>query len=236
MSVLALLVRHMRRVSKDCPGERMNSAVEHLVAVIVSEITRRGGWVTKTKLLKLIYLFDVEYFRRHRQTFTGFSWKFLHLGPWAAEFDATLPQLLDRGVLTESTSSKAEFDTTFYRVSEATDISSVVPDLTDELLLKRILDIWSDSSTGEILDYIYFRTEPMEHGVRNQPLDFGTIRESTPKYVRPPSGKTPEEIKKLRKEFRHKLADRGRRELRFTPPRYDKEFFEAMSKLNEPGR
>ena len=41
-----------------------------------------GSYFTKTKLLKLLYLFDVEYYRIHRIIFfTGFSWKFYHLGP-----------------------------------------------------------------------------------------------------------------------------------------------------------
>jgi len=53
---------------------------ERLFAAIVSYVEERGGYVTKTKLLKLLYIFDVEYFRARRQTYTGFAWKFYPRG------------------------------------------------------------------------------------------------------------------------------------------------------------
>jgi hypothetical protein len=65
-----------------------------LFAAIVSFVQERGSYVTKTKLLKLLYLFDVEYFRAHRKIFTGLKWKFFHLGPWAAEYDWSITRLL----------------------------------------------------------------------------------------------------------------------------------------------
>ena len=58
------------------------SSIEKLMIAIVSWAVEQGSYITKTKLLKLLYLFDVEYYRVHRRTFTGFSWKFFHLGPW----------------------------------------------------------------------------------------------------------------------------------------------------------
>jgi hypothetical protein len=61
------------------------TVVDNLIQAIVTWIAEHDGYATKTKLLKLLYLFDVEYYRQHRYTFTGFGWKFFHLGPWAAE-------------------------------------------------------------------------------------------------------------------------------------------------------
>ena len=36
-----------------------------LITAVVSYVTKREGYITKTKLLKLLYLFDVEFYRAH---------------------------------------------------------------------------------------------------------------------------------------------------------------------------
>src|SRR5207249_2922537 len=99
-----------------------------------------------------------------------------HLGPWAPEFERIFLESLNRGILSEAASSeaKAEYDTKIYTASNAPDLT-IVLNLEDQAVLRRVLDTWSNSTTAEILDYVYFQTEPMEHAVRNQPLDFGTI-------------------------------------------------------------
>lgn len=218
----------------------MNRALRKLIPAIVCYVTEHGGYVTKTKLLKLLYLFDVEYYRTRRQTFTGFQWKFFHLGPWAKEYDEVIDGLVGQLVLVESSSSKPEFDTKFYRTSEKFDLGRLFTSCRDEAALKEVLDRWGDSTTGEILDYVYFRTEPMLCGVRNQPLDFSSVSQETPPtYKRPSSGKTPAEIETLRSKFREKIARLGSRQknqFRFTPPRYDAEFLNALSKLDQAGR
>lgn len=41
----------------------MNPHLKNLIAAVVSYVTEHGGYITKTKLLKLLYLFDVEYYQ-----------------------------------------------------------------------------------------------------------------------------------------------------------------------------
>ncbi|MCI0348959.1 MAG: hypothetical protein L0Z53_05995 [Acidobacteriales bacterium] len=214
----------------------MNPAVEKLIPAIASSVVEHGGYLTKTKLLKLLYLFDVEYFRIHRQTFTGFQWKFFHLGPWAREFDGLLQKLLAQDVLVEKASSRPEFDTKFLRSSESVGIGGLFQSYKDEGALKTILHRWGDKTTGEILDYVYFCTEPMEHGVRNEPLDFSRIAEQRPPtYVRSSSGKNPREIKRTRERFWKDVEARtavSQSKFDFTPPEYDEEYFDAVARLD----
>jgi hypothetical protein len=89
----------------------MNSSLPELIVAVVSYVTEHGGYVTKTKLLKLLYLFDVEFYRAHGRTFTEFQWKYFHLGPWTREFDPLLEGLLSKGDLSEHVSERSEFDT-----------------------------------------------------------------------------------------------------------------------------
>lgn len=50
--------------------------VEKLIPAIVAQVESQGGTVTKTKLLMLIYLFDIEWYRTHGETFTGWDWRY----------------------------------------------------------------------------------------------------------------------------------------------------------------
>jgi hypothetical protein len=210
------------------------SNIEKLITAIVTWAVGEGSYVTKTKLLKLLYLFDVEYYRAHRQTFTGFGWKFFHLGPWAAEFDPALDELVMKGTLLQQRSNK-EIETTFYRSAEQTDPREPFSNVKDEYILRGVLKLWGTRSTGEILDYVYFQTAPMESGIRNAPLDFSVIQPERPTaYLRSSSGKTKSDIQKLRTKFEAEQAQRKASQnqpFAFTPPKYDEEYFNAMAKL-----
>ena len=212
----------------------MNQSLPELIVAVVSYVTEHGGYMTKTKLLKLLYLFDVEFYRAHGRTCTGFQWKYFHLGPWTREFDPLLENLLTKDELTEHVGERSEFDTKFLRASEALDLRKAVGGYGEEAILKSVLDTWGPSTTGEILDYVYFRTEPMEYGVRNESLDFSKILQQVPGlYKRTPSKKPPGEIKALRTQFGQKIAAQlAGPNFQFTPPRYDDEFRAAIEKLD----
>ena len=201
-----------------------------MFAAMVSFIGEQGGWVTKTKLLKLLYLFDVEYFRANRKTYTGFDWKFLHLGPWTSEFDPILDDVVSRGILSASIGMN---DTRFYRASCPTELSPMNLTVTEDLMFRRLLRQWGSADTGEILDFVYFNTEPMLTGVRSQALDFSAIQPLPPVYKRSSSGVHPKEIQRRREAFNRKQsATPPEHAQRTTPPSYDEQFDKAMAILD----
>jgi hypothetical protein len=211
----------------------MSNSLTELVIAVVSYVTEHGGYITKTKLLKLLYLFDVEYYRAHGKIFTNFQWKYFHLGPWTREFDPLLDSLIASGSLAEQLFERTDFDAKFLRSSESGNLRKPFDNYKDEGILKTVLDLWGSSSTGEILDYVYFRTEPMEHGVRNESLDFSRVLQQLPEtYKRRASTKTTGEIKAMRREFGHKVAKLPSTSFEFTQPNYDDEFDAAMEKLD----
>jgi|SRR5579871_3055308 len=214
----------------------MNTALTELIPALVFYVTERGGYVTKTKLLKLLYLFDVEFYRVHGRIFTGLHWKFFHLGPWTIEFDPLLEELVEDNAIFETKSIKADHETKFYRASEPSDFGKLFEKYSDQAILTTILNMWAESTTGEILDYVYFRTEPMEYGIRNQPLDFSRIAQHRPlKYTRSSSGKSTKEIAAARQQIQELLkkavADK-QAHFAFTRPKYDEEYFTALEKLD----
>jgi hypothetical protein len=217
----------------------MNPKLQELIPAVVSFVLERDSYVTKTKLLKLLYLFDVEYFRLNRVIFTGFQWKYYHLGPWTDEYDPLLDHLIVQDLLIKRPSTNPDYiDAEFFRTSGYFDIEGIFSSYKDEFALKNILRTWGDKATAEILDYIYFHTEPIKYGERGKPLDFNTIEEHRPaEYKRASSGVSKEKIKALREEFETRLQTTqdpvNSKHSNFTPPKYDQEFFEAMEKLGE---
>lgn len=215
----------------------MNQAVKRLIPAIASYVKDKESNLSKTKLLKLLYLFDVEYYRLHRETFTQFQWKFFHLGPWTSELDPLLEELITTEALIPRVYSTPEYEGKNYEAVEDCDIGPLFESINDEMALKGVLSDWADRPLGEILDYIYFRTEPMEHGIRNAPLNFDLIPTQPPeRYKRSASGKSAQEIAKLRKAFQKKLIALNTQQsfpFEFTPPRYDEEFYQNLSKLDE---
>jgi hypothetical protein len=215
----------------------MNVETNALIPAIVSYLSERTVNVSKTKLLKLLYLFDVEFYREHGMTFTGFEWKFFHLGPWTAEFENLLTTLTQRGLLSEVPFSAKGYDGTVLRTEQTTSLRSAVGNLADELTLSRILNDWGNQPTGRLLDHVYFQTEPMEHGVRNHLLDFSVILAERPGlYRRSSSSASPGLIAKRKREFQKKIDEQKRggpsqEGLTMRAPRYDEEFVAAMNTL-----
>jgi hypothetical protein len=215
----------------------MNPIVKQLIPAVAFYVKDKESNLSKTKLLKLLYLIDVEYYRLHQKTFTGFQWKFFHLGPWTNEIDPLLDELVHSGELVSRPYSSQEYDSYNYEAENEIDISSLFTSVKDEGAIKRVLSRWADRSVGEILDYVYFHTEPMEQGIRNAPLDFSLISSQPPeRYIRSSSGTSPKEAERLRRAIVDKLASLRNQQtsvFEFTPPRYDEEFSRALSKLDE---
>jgi hypothetical protein len=214
----------------------MNQATKPLITAIATVAKEKQVYLSKTKLLKLLYLFDVEYFRRHRATFTDFGWKFFHLGPWTNEFDTVLEELVRDDILVPRQSSRPDYDSISYLPVEDQDVEGVLPNVHDELAFKKVLNVWLERPLGEILDHVYFHTEPMENAVRNTPLDFNVIPGQQPeRYIRSASQTMPRDASRIRRAFNERLtelrANQGMTTDSFTPPRYDEEFYQAMAKL-----
>jgi len=216
----------------------MNPELSKVIPAIISNIAKSGGdhtYVTKTKLLKLLYLFDVEYYRVHRKTFTGFNWIYYELGPWTQEYYELLEQVERQGNVHASPSPNLEYDTEFFR-ADFVDIFGLLESHRDEGILRTVLHSWGGKRTGEILDYVYFETEPMLFGERYLELDFSHIPVEAPiKYSLPEPDHSRDEIRKLKLKFKKKLAALPPEPDRplTTPPVYDEAFFELMAELEK---
>lgn len=215
----------------------MNSTnLRHLLPAIVSRVVDRGSFVTKTKLLKILYLFDVEWYRTHRETYTGFDWKFYLLGPWTPEYDPLLDKYFANEFLDKETGRDA-YDAEFITTKETVRLDTLFDSREDERILEDTIQAWATAPTAEILEHAYFRTEPMEQAARDTKLDFSNVSEQPPRrYRRTQSGLSKPQLNAIRKKITERLQKVREREQSlptFIPPSYDDEFFEAMEQLEK---
>ena len=205
-----------------------------LIAAIATSIREFAGAPTKTKILKLLYLLDIESYRKSGVTLTGFDWKFYKYGPWAATYDDALQGAVEAHRITISAPSTDE-GATFINPTEPLALSIVFPKVVEELTAKRIIEAWATRPTVELLDYVYFHTAPMRDAIRNEALDFSTVNkeEKLSHYTGIKSQFDEKEKQHKRKELMRRLGSMAKAPIAplDPPPQYDEIYWSALAKL-----
>jgi hypothetical protein len=183
-------------------ADPMKPQARELVLAILTRIQEVEGTANKTKLLKLLYLADIEHFRATGETFTGFDWIYYLYGPWAAEYDDLIKQLEAEGALRLAPWSAEGVEGERITASEPVDLDRVIASADVFFRTRRQVDTWADRAIPRLLDYVYFETEPMQGAVKMQRLDFKKVaKEPPPPYRRTKSGADPSTLRSLRRKF-----------------------------------
>lgn len=200
---------------------------KELFLQILAEAADRNASIGKTHLVKFLYLVEVEYFRLARQRLTDVQWLFYYYGPYALELEEVLAQ--PEFEKTEFTTQNGK-EFVRYRVAEQVRDYKTSLDARLTLMIKRIVGDWKDKSLPELLDYVYFETEPMQAvKKRGDVLDFSTIKpESEIEKVIPlkASRATEKKVAELRVRMRPFLEAMG--EAHLNEPEYSKDYIAAM--------
>ena len=171
-----------------------------LYAVLSYYMERIGSKPTKTKLLKLAYLAEVEYMRRHRKRLTDASWVYFLYGPYIDVYDDILNQDF------EVEEVETEDGYTALLVSSALQASDRELSFDAKMAVSAVVNELGSLPLKELLDHVYFETEPMiAVERRGQPLDFSTVMSA--EYFRVIPLTIP---KKAEKEIREKYRQRAR--------------------------
>jgi hypothetical protein len=208
----------------------MKPQAKDLALAILTRIEEREGSANKTKLLKLMYLADIENYRAKKETLTGFDWLFFLYGPWATEYDALLEQLDSEGSigLEKWATGTIEGERISARIQVPLDRVGLSTDAY--FRIQRQIDTWADSGIPKLLDYVYFQTEPMQNAEKMKPLDFTTVREEPPiPYRRLSSGTAPGDVRRLRRKFLDIQSQGTAVPLSYQSAPYDAAFLDAMS-------
>ena len=204
-----------------------------LIAYLIDQVRDQEGTLNKTALVKLIYLVEVEYWRRYGKPVTGLEWRFYHYGPYSAALDREIDDNPLFQVFGGRNSGYGFSPSPAWKEIQAAFNASYEP------AVRRIADDvarkWGLESLETILEYVYFETEPMQDVERGEILDFTKIQmEETPIRREPRLSFSDEFISDLRGRWnqREKVrnnANQGEE----TPeePLYDEVYEEALDMM-----
>jgi len=183
-----------------------------------------------TRATKLMYLIEWEYFAWERKNITSLDWIYLHYGPWSSQLSTILQESFKAPPEEESLE---QFKRVFWLPSEFNTIDTRLPfDL--EGMVQRVFETFGSMKTQDIIRYIYFNTEPMQHATRRQPLDFTVTRKPLRPYS-PVEDIDKNVVKDLREKLKTAVQKKLAEEEKYLgtmPP----EFVQMLSHLDFPGR
>lgn len=134
--------------------------------------------VSKTALVKLVYLLDCLHAESHEgRTVSGSDWYFHKFGPFATNLMSGLEEMAQRGVVNIYEGEKGDKDYTLFSVTdyyrgpslEDLGLSSAMASRFAQMTRKLAGDL------AKLLDYTYFKTLPMQQAKPGQALHFGAL-------------------------------------------------------------
>lgn len=209
----------------------MPQSAKPILLQILSEADQKSLTLSKTQLVKLLYLTEVEFYRESGERLTNLDWLFHHYGPYALEIDTLLKE---KEFEMEKKETKSEREVQLYKIAEPTPKYASFVDAKVSLIIKQMVGAWGKKPLEELLDFVYFETEPMQAvEQRGDHLDFSVIsREPLPVVVPLKASKeTERKIAELRKSFAPTLKRWGER--RKSEFHEGKEYQEAMEAWDE---
>ncbi len=171
--------------------------------IVLSQILKQCAEVGtnsigRTKLVKLVYLTEYEYYKQTRKRLTTLNWIFHKYGPYAFELSTDKIDFIE----TEHKELDAIRTAKLLSISKENNTAGQNDpiDIRVESIIKDEVKKWHDSDLKELLNFVYHHTEPMQDVHRGDILDFSSISEPYTRKTNPLSKKKLEEIKtKLRK-------------------------------------
>jgi len=214
----------------------MRPQARDLVLGILTRIKEREGTANKTKLLKLLYLADIEQYRASGETLTGFDWIFYLYGPWTAEYDSLLTQLQEENLIKLQEWASGDIDGERIVSTEEVPLERAISSTAVFLRTRQFVDTWADRGVSTLLDYVYFETEPMKNAAKMERLDFTKVSKEPPRpYRRSKSGTDPREIRRLKARFAEEKTklESGRTVVSYEEAPYDSAYLEALRAFDE---
>ena len=139
-----------------------------LLYVIAKRYHERNNYgLGRTKLLKLAYLAEVFFKRLTGKRLTDADWVFWQYGPYVMDYPKVLHS---NAFVIEPTEDD------FQPVLPAEDYRQSDLNMDAKLAISRAME-FAGEDLNELLDYVYFDTEPMMNTrVRGNKLDFSCVR------------------------------------------------------------
>jgi hypothetical protein len=211
------------------------SRLHSLLLYVVSKLTDMQASFGKTKLVKLLYLIDVENYRRYGAKLTGLNWVFYYYGPYSPEIDDVLKRL-DLYIPEEEVITGSQHRAFVYKARwDAEESFMEEASHSERLLVDRVLKMWGMEDLNPILTHVYFHTEPMQGTERGDTLDFSKIKQiSVADYEREIAKPNAERLKEIRERLKQVQTERLKRMTKTLEPkpRFDEVFWQSVTHMD----
>lgn len=155
-----------------------------IIIYIVWYATENDIRLTTNRLIKFIYLTDLYYARLNDgKTLTGFPWRFINYGPYCTEAMQCIDQVVNEGFICKATydsyfGEEKEYNLFTCKDESAEKIEESIPLGVLGHIQKAIRKLGDD--TPQLLDYVYYDTEPMADAKKGDLLDFSKAEKPEP--------------------------------------------------------
>lgn len=147
-------------------------ALSKLIQYIAFEVQDRDIPILRTRLVKLLYLVELEYYRTQRSRLSDLRWIRYRYGPFSFELSSVTSRVgFD---LQEEEVDFSSGEGIRYQVHEPHNIDKLLT-FNVKSLADRIVARWADEDLGTLLDYVYLETEPMLVASFGEELNFSTV-------------------------------------------------------------
>jgi len=207
------------------------SLTDDLLLYIVGRLEDQEAYTATTRVVKMLYLVDVEYYRSFGETATDLDWDSYRFGPYPMAFPDVIRRLgLDMEYEEFSTSAGRQ-GRAFSLVVPAEEAASRLPARV-RYVADRVIRVLGLEDINTILDYVYFKTEPMRNAEFGEPLDFSTIELRSieaPIYAELPN----QAVKALRARLEETLSALRAGQGGAAVPSYrDEAYYEAIAQMD----
>ncbi|MEV8357473.1 type II toxin-antitoxin system antitoxin SocA domain-containing protein [Micrococcus luteus] len=155
------------------------------VLAVLAAARARGYKITRTKLVKLVYLADLKYFERYRITTSGFAWSWHNFGPFDMELGTLENAMRADGSLKSTVSTVDGYYGPYAETRYETPLTDaqIVSSIDEEFwtIVQTIVGEFGGMGSKDLERYTY-TTAPMveiqEEGKRGDILNLGAGRKS----------------------------------------------------------
>lgn len=186
----------------------MSTNIQNHVDYIVSVAGQYGYQLTITRIIKFLYLTDILYVRHTQKTLTEWEWLFWDFGPYCNESVDLIKATRTANLITSRSlpsSFNEEDDFTLYsycrdQYTYQSDLENHVASLEKgiplmvQMGLKSLIKKYGND-TKDLLNYVYYKTEPMKVATPRNYLDFSVVLPNVAEKIEPVSISTKKEKK-----------------------------------------
>ena len=145
--------------------------IKNAVFYILERAENQEIPIGKTRLMKLLYLLDIENYKSNQNVLTGLDWVFYKYGPYAFEIEQLLNKI---GIVEEDIHVGG--GKIFSKFKKEFGEEDIKIDIETKTIIEKLIDEWGTADLNELLDYVYFETEPMFKVELKKKLDFSRVK------------------------------------------------------------